>query len=1575
MKQLRFYLTMLLLMVVSVVSAQTEQMLAFPGADGYGRYTTGGRGGEVCYVTRLDDCSDNNLVEGTLRWAIRHDNGGKPRTILFATSGTIYLTSKLKFQYPDVSILGQSAPGGGVTITGYNMYICKDNVIIRYVRFRAGDIPNTSMTGLDMENCQNVILDHCSMTWSMEECLTAYDSKYTTVQWCIIGEGLYSSKNAKGARAYATQWGGEHSTMHHTLITNSHSRSPRFNGARDAGPGHDTYVDSEFANNVVFNWSGTGAIYGGEMKSGAEGYNRVYMINNFYRPGPSSKAGGAGPYIARPSSPYGQWYANGNKLEETGTYTPWSQASAQAANADNTKAFNGLPSQYIMSSVPYALSGLQYESADAAFTSVTTKAGASLPRYDEVDRRLLDEAAGIVAPKYYASCGKNHLGIIDSPSDVTLSYPDEYVVNGEVHHDMPKMFFEGTDKYFIDSDADGMPDGYEDEQGLDKNNPADGAADSGNGYTNLEVYLNAIADGTISPAQYCTSTEFVEPGPQTEDPEFVTYTFSKGTVSGVEGAAPAAITVPFGTKITIPRNHTLYREGYTLTQWSTGANLVQPGDMFSSKRDITLTASFTQNKTNLEGRTSDVTIIWDFTADDAPASLSGSGIFITQANFAGADHDVKLSYDNGKLTIPACASAQYRLEGNTIVEGTADSDVLTVDAPEGLKTVTITLPYIWNTPDRIYHSPDLGEASDFELFYTTKETVLASDWISATYLDYAQYRTFYDPAVDDDVTCTDGSSSHPYLYCVVFNGSDRTYDMFVKNTKKIKAFLCHQSSNADQCYMYAYPSDGSPAIYVRTPTISVKQQPANLELELDPAKSYRIQLYSRKDFDWAIGAVKLYGDEPDIPTTGTVSALWPWEGTYTEDATLTPKRIFKSAKTALGSKVVVSGSKSNMKVIPNETMIAVQADNNTQEIDENSIITFTLTPNAGISFTPEHLSFNAVRCGTGSINYTVTIQQGAGEEKVVIDGKNPSRDNEEPSAFRPDNLDLTTFGFTSSADPLTIRMKLYNFFKDPNTGVIKDMAINKFNISGTFNGKAPEVKKYTFDAVASDPAAGTVTWTPSGTEFEEGTSITVEANANSGYLFDKWTSAEGNVVGTAAIYTFKIDANTSLIANFNKVGEGDIFSDGPFQAIVSNASELTQALADAKAKTAADATLRYRIFLKNGIYDFGTVAKTAIPLNTSLVGESEQGVLIKNNPGDVTSSYQDKTPVLFIDQNQNDVYLQDMTICQARDWETKVSKGQALALRQRGKRAIYKNVSMQGVQDTYYLNKADGSAYFETSTIAGNVDYIYGDGTMWFEQCHIQHVGNNGGYVTAPNTQTGYMGVVFNNCDVTAEKGDKSYYLGRPWNDSPAATFLHTTFNSLPKDAGWGGMTSGLVVRFHEYGSKDANGNLLDLSARNISACNAAAGSDSPVLTAEQAAQYTIAKVFQNVAADWQPQTLAQQVTVPTLYVSTEKKQLTWQPAEGAYCYAIVKDGSVIDFTTSTYYNISDLSATYQLRAANHMGGLGAASANAVEGWVDGIMNVTVSADSSNACYNLAGQRINASAKGIQIRGGKKYVR
>ncbi len=567
----RNLLSLLALMIMSIMNIQADtQQLAFPGADGYGKYVTGGRGGEVCYVTSLDDCTDNNLVEGTLRWAIRHDNGGKPRTILFKVGGTILLTSRLTFNFGDVSILGQTAPGGGICIGGYMFYINKENVIVRYIRFRAGDLAGykagKSMASLDMENCKNVILDHCSITWSMEECLTAYDNQYTTIQWCIIGEGLYNSMNAKGARSYAMQWGGEHSTMHHCLITNCNNRTPRFNGVRNEskiGQGehtHDAQTDSEFANNVIFNWGKPNSLYGGEdykninnSADGTEhlGYNRVYMINNYFRPGPTTKTNASSSrYFVQgdndtskdtPES-YGQWYLSGNKFEVDGKYkgtgTVWSAANLALVNENNTygiaefnsnRAFqfknmtstnaSSLFETYFLKEIPYALSGLKYETADDAFESVFKGAGARLPKLDAVDARLLKEAHGDIDPKYFGpstaggTSPARGIGIIDTPNDIDIA---EYEADGYVTLTMdgitatniyPKL--DGTSTV-ADTDGDGMPDTYEDLNSFNKNDASDGTAIAANGYSNLENFLNAVVAGEVTPEGQPTAVEAVQ---------------------------------------------------------------------------------------------------------------------------------------------------------------------------------------------------------------------------------------------------------------------------------------------------------------------------------------------------------------------------------------------------------------------------------------------------------------------------------------------------------------------------------------------------------------------------------------------------------------------------------------------------------------------------------------------------------------------------------------------------------------------------------------------------------------------------------------------------------------------------------------------------------------------------------------------------------------------------------------------------------------------------------------------------------------------------------------------------------
>lgn len=533
-------------LIAMAATVSDTAVLAFPEALGYGAYATGGRGGVVYYVTRLDDAfnSDGTPAEGTLRWALTTGDD-IPRTVLFQVCGTIYLQSVLKLQHPNVTIAGQTAPGGGICIAGANIYVCKPNVIIRHIRFRAGDIPTKNYPALDVENTRNVIIDHCSFTWSMEECLTLYDTDSTTVQWCIIGEGLYNSKHKKGSRAYATQWGGEHGTMCYCLISNCLNRTPRFNGVRDEADlangkhNHDAQVDNVFYNNVIFNWGKKNSLYGGEndttknhdAEGNPAGYNRVYMLHNYFRAGPATLAANLSErYFVQGSKAwdYGQWYLEGNMFEPDNKFNPqkpaWHADTLAKVNADNLygytrgyayRAFNldgalanaDNYAKYVMDSRQLSVVSGQFSvvSGQEAYQMVTTGAGATLPRQDEQDTRMLAEAAGSIDPQFVGPTVPANLGIIDSQEDITFAREDYFYINDStVMGGYPFLDAVEGDSLALDTDGDGLPDLYETEIGLDALDPADGAMITYSGYSQLELYLNGVASGEIDKRLYET---------------------------------------------------------------------------------------------------------------------------------------------------------------------------------------------------------------------------------------------------------------------------------------------------------------------------------------------------------------------------------------------------------------------------------------------------------------------------------------------------------------------------------------------------------------------------------------------------------------------------------------------------------------------------------------------------------------------------------------------------------------------------------------------------------------------------------------------------------------------------------------------------------------------------------------------------------------------------------------------------------------------------------------------------------------------------------------------------------------
>ena len=222
-----------------------QEQLAFPGAEGYGKYTIGGRGGDVYEVTNL-----NESGEGSLRVAVEASG---PRTVVFRVSGTIDLKKALRIKKPFITIAGQSAPGGGICIKGYPLLIDADEVIIRHIRVRLGDGSGEATDAISARYIKNLIIDHVSAGWSVDEAVSIYHSENVTVQWCLIAESMYKSNHGKGHHGFGGIWGSNYSSYHHNLLAHHSSRNPRF--ASGCG-------NTDYRNNVLYNW-GYDSCYGG----------------------------------------------------------------------------------------------------------------------------------------------------------------------------------------------------------------------------------------------------------------------------------------------------------------------------------------------------------------------------------------------------------------------------------------------------------------------------------------------------------------------------------------------------------------------------------------------------------------------------------------------------------------------------------------------------------------------------------------------------------------------------------------------------------------------------------------------------------------------------------------------------------------------------------------------------------------------------------------------------------------------------------------------------------------------------------------------------------------------------------------------------------------------------------------------------------------------------------------------------------------------------------------------------------------------------------------------------------------
>ena len=460
---------------------------AFPGAEGGGMYVTGGRGGSVYHVTSLED----NTNEGTLRYGI--EKGSRPLTIVFDVAGTIALQKQLNITKGDLTIAGQSAPGDGICLKNYTFRISASNVIVRFIRCRMGDEKKTEDDAIQVmdhtdDKYTGIIIDHCSVSWSTDECASFYGMKDFTFSWNIVSESLRVSIHSKKEHGYGGIWGGNNATYHHNLLAHHDSRNPRID--------HD-YVSTQkgpvtISNNVVYNWSGN-TCYGGESsKNNGDDYKKYNFIGNYYKPGPVTPSNHR--WLIQPTTSCsncggtilpGHFYIDGNVLSGASDVTSnnWKAGTSSgvgvyisSGNVDKIKE-----------NKPYKCNSMSLHSANDAFNAVLNYAGASFAR-DAIDARIAKETKDGTAT-YTGSKGGTK-GLIDTQTDVD----DGTWVDG-----WPVYTYDKNAESLRDSDSDGMPNWFEEQFGLNKSkNDASGFNLDINGrYTNLEMYLHYLVKDIV----------------------------------------------------------------------------------------------------------------------------------------------------------------------------------------------------------------------------------------------------------------------------------------------------------------------------------------------------------------------------------------------------------------------------------------------------------------------------------------------------------------------------------------------------------------------------------------------------------------------------------------------------------------------------------------------------------------------------------------------------------------------------------------------------------------------------------------------------------------------------------------------------------------------------------------------------------------------------------------------------------------------------------------------------------------------------------------------------------------------
>jgi hypothetical protein len=457
---------LVLLVILSILGAasqaqtsRTNWLPAFPTAEGYGRLASGGRGGRVLHVTNLNDAGP-----GSLRVAVEQSG---PRTVVFDVSGLITLESRLiiRSTNSNLTIAGQTAPGKGICLRKYNFgMLGATNVIVRYVRVRPGNISGTTLDGMGMASSHHCIIDHCSISWTMDEAFSSRSAKNITLQRTLISEALNAAGHKKyppgTEHGYAASIGGDIGSFHHNLLAHCAGRNWSLAGGLDKKGFYIGRLD--LRNNVVYNW---------KNRATDGGAHEVNFVANYYQPGPATK------FFYALNAQYGgfpgmqQYYFEGNVMPDH-----FGLANQTAGRKATTERGGKLPTDYSpWVDQPFFDPFVKTHTAVEAYTNVLANVGCNFPALDEHDQRAIAE---VRAGTFKFKGSKTGLpGLPDTQEDVGgwEDYPEVHRPTG------------------WDTDHDGMPDVWEKAHGLNPADAGDGNRDmTGDGYTNLEKYLNSL---------------------------------------------------------------------------------------------------------------------------------------------------------------------------------------------------------------------------------------------------------------------------------------------------------------------------------------------------------------------------------------------------------------------------------------------------------------------------------------------------------------------------------------------------------------------------------------------------------------------------------------------------------------------------------------------------------------------------------------------------------------------------------------------------------------------------------------------------------------------------------------------------------------------------------------------------------------------------------------------------------------------------------------------------------------------------------------------------------------------------